>query len=97
MGMGTANHLRSRSKKIPGLFYRPIFSDDRLDFYAAYANKDFTALEAEPTLMFRSKYGAIDGDIIYKDGLYHFFIRAIPKTKTERNLKTAYSRPPVNR
>ena len=48
--------------------------DEHLDFYSAYANKDFTGFEAEPTLMFRAKYGAIDGDIIYKDGIYHFFL-----------------------
>lgn len=59
--------------------------DGHLDFYSAYANKDFTGFEAEPTLMFRAKYGAIDGDIIYKDGVYHLSIREIRRTRTARN------------
>ncbi|WP_295772157.1 glycoside hydrolase family 43 protein [uncultured Mucilaginibacter sp.] len=50
-----------------------------LDFYCAYANKNFTAFENEPRLMFKAKYGAIDGDIIYKDGLYHFFYKGNTK------------------
>ncbi len=50
-----------------------------LDFYCAYANADFTGFEAEPRLLFKAKYGAIDGDIIYKDGLYHFFYKGNTK------------------
>jgi hypothetical protein len=50
-----------------------------LDFYCAYANQDFTGFEAEPKLLFKAKYGAIDGDIIYKDGLYHFFYKGNTK------------------
>lgn len=46
-----------------------------LDFYCAYANKDFTGFEKEPKLMFSPKYGGIDGDIVYKDGVYHFFYK----------------------
>lgn len=53
--------------------------DDKLDFYYAYANEDFTAFEHEPEFMFRAKYGAIDGDIIYKDGTYHFFYKGNTK------------------
>lgn len=48
---------------------------NNLDFYCAYANEDFTSFLEEPTLLFRAKYGAIDGDIIYKDGLYHLFYK----------------------
>ncbi len=51
-----------------------------LDFYYAYANQDFTGFEAEPQLLFKAKYGAIDGDIIYKDGLYHFFYKGNTKS-----------------
>ncbi|KAF2327897.1 family 43 glycosylhydrolase [Flavobacterium ginsenosidimutans] len=49
--------------------------------YYAYANKDFTALESEPKLLFVPKSGnaCIDGDIIEKDGEYHLFY------KTETN------------
>ena len=38
--------------------------EGKLDFYSAYANKDFTGFEDEPKLMFSPKYGGIDGDII---------------------------------
>lgn len=61
--------------------------DDHLDFYSAYANDDFTGFEAEPKLMFRAKYGAIDGDIIYKDGLYHFFYKGNTKDKKGKEVK----------
>ena len=49
--------------------------------YYAYANKDFTALESEPKLLYIPKSGnaCIDGDIIEKDGVYHLFY------KTETN------------
>ena len=49
--------------------------------YYAYANKDFTALESEPKLLFvpKSEKACIDGDIIEKDGVYHLFY----KTETE--------------
>lgn len=49
--------------------------------YYAYANKDFTALESEPKVLFvpKSKNACIDGDIIEKDGVYHLFY------KTETN------------
>ncbi|EOR95231.1 putative glycoside hydrolase, family 43 [Arcticibacter svalbardensis MN12-7] len=56
------------------------FKDDvQLDFYSAYANRDFSGFETESTLWFRAKYGAIDGDIVYKDGLYHFFYKGNTK------------------
>ncbi|WP_417941467.1 family 43 glycosylhydrolase [Flavobacterium sp. RS13.1] len=50
--------------------------------YYAYANKDFTALESEPKLLFvpKSQKACIDGDIIEKDGVYHLFY----KTETEK-------------
>ncbi|GGF13855.1 family 43 glycosylhydrolase [Flavobacterium limi] len=49
--------------------------------YYAYANKEFTALEGAPKLLFVPKSGkaCIDGDIIEKDGVYHLFY----KTETE--------------
>ena len=45
--------------------------------YYAYANKDFTDIEGEPKTLFLPKNGksCIDGDIIYKDGLYHLFYK----------------------
>ncbi|WP_186754157.1 glycoside hydrolase family 43 protein [Echinicola salinicaeni] len=57
------------------------YYDDRLDFYRAYANADFTGFEAAPDLMFKTKYGAIDGDIIEKDGVYHLFYKAHTRNK----------------
>lgn len=61
--------------------------DKHLDFYSAYANKDFTAFENEPELMFRAKYGAIDGDIIYKEGLYHYFFKGNTKNESGKEVK----------
>ena len=60
-------------------------NDDKLDFYSAYANGDFTGFEDEPEFMFRAKYGAIDGDIIYKDGTYHLFFKG--NTKDENGVE----------
>src|SRR5690606_21246125 len=58
------------------VYFTVRFHDNtKLDFYGAYANKDFTGFEKEPTLLFSPKFGGIDGDIIYKDGLYHFFYK----------------------
>lgn len=50
--------------------------------YYAYANADFTALEAAPKQLFIPKSGVpcIDGDIIEKDGVYHLFY----KTETDK-------------
>lgn len=61
--------------------------DEKLDFYSAYANKDFTGFEKEPKLMFRAKYGAIDGDIIYKDGMYHLFYKGNTKDENGKEFK----------
>ncbi|KJD34824.1 1,4-beta-xylanase [Tamlana nanhaiensis] len=70
--------------------------DDKLDFYSAYANKDFTGFEATPTLMFSAKHGAIDGDIIYKDGLFHMFFKGNTKDENgkefENGIKQATSK-----
>jgi hypothetical protein len=45
--------------------------------YYAYANADFTSLEAAPQLLFRLPEGksCIDGDIIFKDGKYFLFFK----------------------
>jgi len=45
--------------------------------YYAYANKDFTALESAPKLLFvpKSERASIDGDIIERDGVYHLFYK----------------------
>ena len=45
--------------------------------YYAYANKDFTDLEGDPKPLFvpADKKSCIDGDIVYKDGIYHLFYK----------------------
>lgn len=77
----------AKAKKYLVYFTVRFNGNDQLDFYSAYANKDFTGFEAEPKLMFRAKYGAIDGDIIYKDGLYHFFYKGNTKDATGKEIK----------
>jgi hypothetical protein len=59
----------------------------KLDFYCAYANTDFSGFENEPKLLFSPKYGAIDGDIIYKDGTYHFFFKGNTKDENGKEFK----------
>ncbi|WP_207423349.1 glycoside hydrolase family 43 protein [Desertivirga brevis] len=51
--------------------------DDPDKIYYAYANKDFTDLETEPKQLFFSptNSGAIDADIVEKDGLFHLFFK----------------------
>lgn len=45
--------------------------------YYAYANPEFTDIEGEPEPLFIPESGksCIDGDIIYKDGIYHLFYK----------------------
>lgn len=61
--------------------------------YYAYANEDFTGLEGEPRPLFvpEDKLPCIDGDIVYKDGLFHLFYKTEGhgdgiKTATTRSL-----------
>ena len=61
--------------------------DEKLDFYCAYANKDFTGFEKEPQLMFSPKFGGIDGDIVFKDGLYHLFYKGNTKDAQGKEVK----------
>ena len=61
--------------------------NEKLDFYAAYANKDFTGFEAEPKLLFSPKYGGIDGDIIFDKGTYHFFYKGNTKDANGKEFK----------
>ena len=45
--------------------------------YYAYANDDFTDFTGKPKPLFipKNKKSCIDGDIVYKDGLYHLFYK----------------------
>ncbi|WP_225551147.1 family 43 glycosylhydrolase [Sphingobacterium bovistauri] len=61
--------------------------NEKLDFYAAYANKDFTGFESEPKLLFSPKFGGIDGDIIFDKGIYHFFYKGNTKDANGKEFK----------
>lgn len=63
------------------MIYFTLQRNDRktLITYYAYANKDFTGFESEPKQLFAAKYGSIDSDIIYKDGVYHHFYKGNTK------------------
>jgi arabinoxylan arabinofuranohydrolase len=77
----------TQAKKYLVYFTVRSHDDLKLDFYAAYANKDFTGFEKEPTLLFSPKYGGIDGDIIYKDGTYHLFFKGNTKDAKGKEIK----------
>lgn len=51
--------------------------------YYAYANTNFTGFESAPKQLYFSPSNAacIDGDIIYKDGKYHFFFKNEDESK----------------
>src|SRR5690606_28522087 len=50
--------------------------------YYAYVNADFSDLEGEPKPLFipKNKQPCIDGDIIYKNGIYHLFYKTDRKS-----------------
>lgn len=77
------------TKKGKYLVYFTVRSYDnlKLDFYAAYANNDFTGFESTPKLLYSAKDGAIDGDIIYKDGLYHLFYKGNTKDENGKEVQ----------
>lgn len=53
------------------------YGDGPDEIYYAYANPEFTDIEGEPKPLFvpQDKKSCIDGDIVYKDGLYHLFYK----------------------
>lgn len=53
------------------------YGDSADVIYYAYANDDFSDLEGEPKPLFipQSKTSCIDGDIVYKDGIFHLFYK----------------------
>ncbi len=55
--------------------------------YYAYANKDFTAFEGEPKVLFGARYGSIDNDIICKDGVWHLFYKGNTKDRKGKETK----------
>lgn len=57
--------------------------------YYAYANDDFTGFESEPKVLFKSKDGCIDNDIVKgPDGLWHMFFKGHDKDKEGKTLKS---------
>ncbi len=77
----------SKKKKYLVYFTVRTYDNTKLDFYGAYANKDFTGFESEPKLMFSPKYGGIDADIIYKDKMYHMFFKGNTKDENGHEFK----------
>ena len=71
------------------MIYFTLQRNDRktLITYYAYANKDFTAFESEPKVLFEAKYGSIDNDILYKDGVYHLFYKGNTKDANGKEFK----------
>lgn len=62
------------------VYFSLLTSDGTIPYdkvYYCYANKDFTDLEGEPTLLFDRGTSTIDGDIVYNeaDSLYHMFFK----------------------
>jgi len=75
-------------------FAMRIGSNDKDKIYYAYTNSEFTKLETEPKLLFTYKSGdkilpSIDGDIIYKDSMYHLFFKT---EGSEKGIKKATSK-----
>lgn len=71
------------------MIYFTLQRNDRktLITYYAYANKDFTAFESEPRVLFSAKYGSIDADIIEKDGVFHLFYKGNTKDENGKEIK----------
>ncbi|OOQ59888.1 1,4-beta-xylanase [Mucilaginibacter pedocola] len=76
-----------KAKKYLVYFTIALKGSDKLDLYAAYATKNFDGLESEPQLLFRAKYGSIDADIVYKDGIYHLFYKGNTKDADGKEFK----------
>ena len=56
--------------------------------YYAYANRDFTAFESEPKVLFSAKYGSIDNDIIEgPDSTFHLFYKGNTKDANGKEIK----------
>jgi len=71
------------------MIYFTLQRNDRktLITYYAYANKDFTAFESEPKVLFSAKYGSIDNDIIYRNGEFHLFYKGNTKDENGKEIK----------
>lgn len=66
--------------------------------YYAYANKDFTAFESEPKVLFRAKYGCIDNDIVKgPDGRWHMFYKGNTKDENGKKIKNGIQKATAKR
>lgn len=60
--------------------------------YYAYANKDFSAFESEPQVLYRTETGCIDNDIMQgPDGRWYMFYKANEGEQKENGIKLAIS------
>lgn len=60
------------------IYWSMKYGNDGADvIYYAYANEDFTDIEGEPKPLFipQDKKSCIDGDIVYRDGIFHLFYK----------------------
>ncbi|WP_243346978.1 immunoglobulin-like domain-containing protein [Parabacteroides sp. FAFU027] len=58
------------------IYYAMRLGTNTQKIYYAYANSDFTKLEASPKVLYeKPNTGIIDPDIILKDGIYHLFFK----------------------
>lgn len=59
------------------VYWSMLHGDGADVIYYAYANAEFTDLEGEPKPLFLPENGksCIDGDIVYKDGVFHLFYK----------------------
>ena len=77
----------TQKKKYLVYFTVRSYDNLKLDFYGAYANNDFTGFESAPTLLYSAKDGAIDGDIVFKDGVYHLFYKGNTKDENGKEIQ----------
>ncbi len=64
--------------------------------YYAYANKEFTGFESEPKVLFRTKNGAIDNDIIQgPDGKWYMFYKGNEGIGKDNGIQYAVSKHPT--
>jgi xylan 1,4-beta-xylosidase len=63
------------------IYWSMSFGKDPIKIYYAYAKSDFSGLETKPKQLFFSpdNTSCLDGDIIFKDGKYHLFMKATGK------------------
>lgn len=75
---------------------RPTDRSKGFTTYYAYANKDFTGFESEPKVLFRTKNGAIDNDIVQgPDGKWYMFYKGNEGVGKDNGIQYAVSKHPT--